>query len=120
MVTRPGGDAPGQVAWYTFDDDDPALVLDGSGHGRGAVADKVSRAAGRQGQAMVCDGGAALVAADEAFAPEEGVDHRSLTAGRPAKPARRLVPEPHHLGRHGRGVPVPGVTGGKLWLRRAA
>lgn len=73
VVTRPGGDAPGLVAWYTFDDDDPALVLDGSGHGRGAVADKVSRAAGRQGQAMVCDGGAALVAADEAFAPEKGL-----------------------------------------------
>jgi len=73
VVTGPGGDAPGLLAWYTFDDDEAGLVLDYSGHGRGAVAERLQRAAGRVGQAAVCDGGAALVSADDAFAPERGL-----------------------------------------------
>ena len=72
-VTKPGGDAAGLIAWYTFDDPDPGLALDWTGHQLGGVGEKLHRATGRLGQAMVCDGGAALVAASDAFAPEKGL-----------------------------------------------
>jgi len=73
VVTKPGGEAAGLVAWYTFDDEADGLLLDWSGHGRGGVPEKLTRAPGRVGQGMLCDGGAALVPADSAFAPEKGL-----------------------------------------------
>lgn len=67
-VTRPGGDAPGLVAWWSFDEaQDVPVALDYSGHGLGAALKDAARAPGLIGQALVCDGGAATVAPSPAL-----------------------------------------------------
>ena len=61
-ITKPGAPADGLVGWWTFDEaGDPPVALDYSGNRLGASLTQASRAAGRDGRAMVCDGGWAVV-----------------------------------------------------------
>ena len=57
-VTSPGGDAPGLLAWWTFDEDgqDP-VALDGSGHGLGGMLRDAERTEGQRGRGLLCKGG---------------------------------------------------------------
>ncbi len=56
-------DAPtGLVAWWTFDEsEDSPTAFDYSGHRHGGWLEKSRRAAGWEGNALVCDGGSVLV-----------------------------------------------------------
>lgn len=45
------------IAWWTFDDEDAELALDYSGNRQGGLLRDASRAAGVEGQALVCSGG---------------------------------------------------------------
>jgi len=57
-VTAPGGDAPGLLAWWTFDDEgDSPVALDYSGHGIGGMLRDAQRAPGHAGRALLCKGG---------------------------------------------------------------
>ncbi|MBU0608360.1 MAG: glycoside hydrolase family 99-like domain-containing protein [Armatimonadetes bacterium] len=69
-VTMPGGDAPGLVAWWTFDEaDDSIVALDYTGHGLGGAVVKATRAPGRVGRALVCEGGSVTVPPNPALSP---------------------------------------------------
>lgn len=57
-VTAPGGDAPGLLGWWSFDEDDETPVAyDYSGHGTGGLLREARRVEGVRGQALVCSGG---------------------------------------------------------------
>ncbi|MBM3498762.1 MAG: hypothetical protein FJX74_08830, partial [Armatimonadetes bacterium] len=57
-VTAPEGDAPGLLAWWTFDEDDAdPVALDWSGHGLGGMLRDAQRVEGRAGKALLCQGG---------------------------------------------------------------
>jgi len=57
-VTAPGGDAPGLLAWWSFDEEgDSPVALDYSGHGAGGLLRDAKRTEGHRGKALVCDGG---------------------------------------------------------------
>ena len=61
-VTKPGGDAPGLVAWWPFDEaDDSPVALDHSGHGLGGMVTRATHAPGHVGQALLCEGGSVTV-----------------------------------------------------------
>ncbi|MCC6729943.1 MAG: glycoside hydrolase family 99-like domain-containing protein [Chthonomonadales bacterium] len=62
-VTAPGGDEPGLLGWWSFDDRAPQVALDWSGHRAGAAVHDAGRVPGRIGQALGCNGGCAMVAA---------------------------------------------------------
>lgn len=73
-VTRPGGEAPGLVAWWSFDEAaDCPVAMDYSGHGLGGVLKDATRAPGRVGQALVCQGGAATVPGNPALSVTQAV-----------------------------------------------
>jgi hypothetical protein len=57
-VTAEGGDAPGLLAWWTFDEvaDDP-VAYDWSGHGLGGMLREAQRTEGHSGRALLCQGG---------------------------------------------------------------
>lgn len=62
VVTAPGGDAPGLVAWWSFDEEDDAgYAFDYTGGGTGGMVQNAARAAGRVGRALVCAGGSVTV-----------------------------------------------------------
>lgn len=73
-VFREGGDAPGLVAWWTFDEfgEDP-FAWDYTGHGHGGRLLAARRVEGRSGQALECAGGCVEVPASPAFAPHRGI-----------------------------------------------
>lgn len=57
-ITAPGGEAPGLVAWWSFDeDDDTPIAYDYSGHGIGGLLREARRTKGLRGKALVCSGG---------------------------------------------------------------
>jgi hypothetical protein len=61
-VVKPGADAPGLLAWWTFDE--PAnepVAFDYSGHRLGGIVRKARRTAGISGSALLCDGGCVAV-----------------------------------------------------------
>lgn len=65
LVTRPGAEAAGLVGWWTFDEaDGEPVALDYSGHRLGGTVESATRAPGRDGRALVCDGGSVIVPSD--------------------------------------------------------
>ncbi len=63
-ITAPGGDEPGLIGWWSFDEqEDSAVTFDYSGHGRGARIEGARRIEGLKGRALECRGGCALVPA---------------------------------------------------------
>ncbi|MBI5831945.1 MAG: glycoside hydrolase family 99-like domain-containing protein [Armatimonadetes bacterium] len=65
-VFKPGAPADGLVGWWAFDEADGSPVaLDYSGNRLGASIEKASRAPGRDGRALVCDGGWAVVPSND-------------------------------------------------------
>lgn len=78
IVTAPGHDQPGLVAWWRFDESDgDDVAVDSSGNGLGGMADDVRREPGRSGRAMRCDGGSVSVSNDPRFTQP---GHLSITA----------------------------------------
>jgi hypothetical protein len=73
-VFKAGAPEPGLVAWWAFDDapDSPA-ALDYSGHRLGAALHKAALAPGLDGNAMVCDGGVAVVPSSPALSLKDQV-----------------------------------------------
>lgn len=60
----PGGNEPGLIGWWTFDEEQGFPVArDYSGHGRGARVEEARRVPGRTGQALECRGGCVVVPA---------------------------------------------------------
>ncbi len=73
QVVKPGAPA-GLVGWWSFDEPADSLVaLDWSGHRLGGVLRQAKRAAGKDGLALVCDGGCVQVAASDLLAPAKGL-----------------------------------------------
>ena len=69
-----GGDAPGLVGWWTFDEEDGnGFAWDYSGHTLGGRLKDAKRAPGFRGKALVCDGGSVRVATDPLMAPRKGI-----------------------------------------------
>lgn len=67
-VTQPGGDAPGLVGWWTFDEAaDSPVALDYTGHRLGGVLHDIVRQPGKSGQAVDCQGGSVLVPSDRSL-----------------------------------------------------
>lgn len=67
-VVKRGGDEPGLVAWWAFDEDDSCpVIFDWSGHRRGGMLRSIHRVKGVDGNALDCQGGCALATADPAF-----------------------------------------------------
>lgn len=64
-VTKPGA-AEGLLGWWTFDEDeaDGSVAFDHSGHRLGGAVHDMTRTAGFEGSAMVCDGGSVVVPAN--------------------------------------------------------
>ncbi len=73
-VIRPGHDAPGLVAWWTFDEPESSdVALDYSGHRLGGMVRKARRAKGVVGNALVCDGGCVAVPGNPLLSVRDGV-----------------------------------------------
>lgn len=73
---KPGGDEAGLVGWWSFDEPlDSPVAQDDSGHRLGAVIRHLHRAPGIHGNAIVCDGGCALVGNSPLLSPNptEGI-----------------------------------------------
>lgn len=61
-VTKEGSDEPGLIGWWAFDEaEDHPVALDVSGHRLGGKVIDAKRATGRDGQALVCEGGCVAV-----------------------------------------------------------
>ncbi|MCC7493843.1 MAG: glycoside hydrolase family 99-like domain-containing protein [Fimbriimonadaceae bacterium] len=74
QVTAPGGQQPGLLGWWTFNDPaDAPYALDYTGHGLGGVLRGATRVAGRRGQALLCDGGAVSVERQPGWAPGSAI-----------------------------------------------
>jgi hypothetical protein len=70
-ITRPGA-LEGLVAWWSFDEDPGTpVVLDYAGNRLGGRIYDATRAPGRDGSALVCDGGAVTVEHNPLLFPEE-------------------------------------------------
>ncbi|HOZ48791.1 MAG TPA: glycoside hydrolase family 99-like domain-containing protein [Candidatus Hydrogenedentes bacterium] len=73
-VFRKGGDAPGLVAWWTFDEEEGCdSAWDYTGHGHGGRLCDARRVEGFDGKALECAGGSVEVAASPDFAPRKGL-----------------------------------------------
>ncbi|MBP7560612.1 MAG: glycoside hydrolase family 99-like domain-containing protein [Armatimonadetes bacterium] len=71
---KPGGDEAGLIGWWAFDEDpDAQVALDYTGRRHGAVMFEATRAPGIDGNALVCDGGAAVVPSSDYLNPGDGV-----------------------------------------------
>ncbi len=74
-VVNPGGNEPGLIGWWGFDE--PAgsqVAIDGSGHRLGGVLRRIARSPqGKSGGALLCDGGCVLVAPSPLLNPENGL-----------------------------------------------
>lgn len=69
-VTKPGGDEPGLIAWWSFDEPDGSPVAqDDSGHRLGATTYKNRKTPGVYGSALVCDGNSATVSSSPLLSP---------------------------------------------------
>lgn len=74
LVTKPGFEATGLLAWWAFDEAHEATeVFDYSGHRRGGKLIKASRVAGMDSSALVCTGGCARIESCAAFSVTNGV-----------------------------------------------
>lgn len=61
-ATKGSGHEAGLVGWWAFDEsNDMPVTLDYSGNGHGAELDLATRAEGKDGNALVCNGGSASV-----------------------------------------------------------
>jgi hypothetical protein len=91
-IVRPG--APeGLTGWWTFDEADGAPVaLDVSGRRRGGILRGALRAPGREGRALVCDGGCVEVPGAGVFAATNGLTVECLVRTEaPAQENRWIV-----------------------------
>ena len=69
-VTKPGAPEEGLIGWWAFDEPATnAVTLDYSGHGLGGVLQDAERAAGVDGNALVCRGGSVSVSYGPALSP---------------------------------------------------
>ncbi len=73
-VAKPGAEERGLVGWWAFDEAaDEAAAYDYSGRRRGGRLSGAARAAGKDGNALVCTGGCVQVESDPAFNVTTGV-----------------------------------------------
>jgi hypothetical protein len=73
-VVQKGGDAPGLVAWWTFDETgDEPFAWDYTGHGHGGRLHEARRVDGHAGKALECAGGCVEIPASPEFAPRKGI-----------------------------------------------
>jgi hypothetical protein len=69
-VTKPGSTEAGLIGWWAFDEAlTNAVTLDYSGHGLGGRLTDAERAAGVDGNALVCQGGSVTVGYDPSLSP---------------------------------------------------
>ncbi len=70
-AAKPEVQEAGMIAWWAFDEDqDAPVALDWSGHRMGGMLRKATRAAGIDGNALVCDGGCVEVPAGSGVASQ--------------------------------------------------
>lgn len=73
-VTKPGVSEEGLVAWWAFDEDlDAPVAFDYAGHRLGGLLDNAKRAAGIDGNALVCEGGCVKVPKSAVLSPESAL-----------------------------------------------
>jgi len=73
-VARAGGEEPGLIGWWTFDEEDGTPVAwDSSGHGRGGILRNARRVPGLEGRALECQGGCVDVPNHAALSPAGGL-----------------------------------------------
>lgn len=69
-VLKPGAADSGLIGWWAFDEElGAAVALDYSGHQRGGLLHSATRAPGRDGNALVCNGGCVVVPSQPALSP---------------------------------------------------
>jgi hypothetical protein len=74
VVKQPGGDEPGLIAWWAFDEDgDGPVALDWSGHRLGGTIVDARRALGVDRRGLACDGGTVVVPGAEPLSPATAI-----------------------------------------------
>ena len=69
-VTKRGAEEPGLIGWWAFDEaTNDTVTLDYSGHRLGGVLEEAERAAGLDGNALVCRGGSATILYEPSLSP---------------------------------------------------
>lgn len=73
-IFKKGSDEKGLVGWWTFDESKKVpYVLDYSGHRMGGQIYETTRTKGRDGSALNCQGGCAIIASNALLAPQTGL-----------------------------------------------